>query len=74
MALGMSQLAWCFMGLRLLPGQKELIKDMDQAKLAIDTLVFLSDKLQPHMEEDDRRILRGMISDLQLNFVQQSSK
>lgn len=74
MALGLSQLAWCFMGLRLLPGQKELVKDMDQAKLAIDTLVFIADKLNPQLEEEDRRIFRGMISDLQLNFVQQSSK
>jgi len=65
--------AWVRMGLRLAPGQKETEKDLAQAKIAIDTVVFISDKLHAHISEDDRRALRALISDLQVNFVRQST-
>lgn len=68
----LSEQAWQKMGLRLAPGQKEMTKDMTQAKLAIDTIAFIVDKLHPHIGENERRALRGMLSDLQLNFVKQS--
>lgn len=64
--------AWQLMGIRLAPGQKEAAKDLAQAKVAIDTIVFIADRLHPVVGEDERRALRGLISDLQINFVQQS--
>ena len=68
--LGMiAEQAWMFMGIRLAPGQKEPVKDMIQAKVAIDTVVFISDKLHPKLSEEERKMLRGLISDLQMNFV-----
>ena len=66
--------AWVSLGIRMDPISHTMKKDLAQARVAIDTLVFLSDKLAPKMEEKDRRDLRNMISDLQLNFVQQSAK
>ncbi|MCE5200140.1 MAG: DUF1844 domain-containing protein [Armatimonadota bacterium] len=69
----LSEQAWQLMGIRLAPGQKEMVKDLTQAKIAIDTIVFLVDKLHPHIEERDRLALRAMISDLQLNFVKQNA-
>ncbi|MCE5323406.1 DUF1844 domain-containing protein [bacterium] len=68
----LAEQAWMLMGLRLAPGQKEISKDLTQAKVAIDTVVFIVDKLQPYIEEQDRTALRGLISDLQLNFVRQN--
>jgi hypothetical protein len=68
----LAEQAWMMMGLRLAPGQKEIVKDLAQAKVAIDTVVFMVDKLQPHIEEQDRIALRSLISDLQLNFVRQN--
>ncbi|MEN6355868.1 MAG: DUF1844 domain-containing protein [Armatimonadota bacterium] len=68
----LAEQAWMMMGLRLAPGQKEIVKDLAQAKVAIDTVVFVVDKLQPHIEEQDRIALRSLISDLQLNFVRQN--
>lgn len=62
--------AWQFMGLHLPPGRKEPVRDLTQAKIAIDTVVFINDKLHPHLDEESRKALRGLISDLQLNFVQ----
>lgn len=69
----LAEQAWSKMGIRLAPGQKELSKDLVQAKLAIDTVVFIADKLHPHVGEDERRALRALVSDLQVNFVRQSS-
>ena len=68
--LGMlAEQAWQYMGIRLGPGQKELSKDMVQAKVAIDTVAFISDKLHPRLGEEDRKALRALVSDLQMNFV-----
>jgi len=67
-----AEIAWIYMGLHLAPGHKEAVKDLEQAKLAIDTLVFISDKLHSKMSDEDRRATRALISDLQLNFVRQS--
>ncbi|MGI6296278.1 MAG: DUF1844 domain-containing protein [Armatimonadota bacterium] len=64
--------AWQFMGLHLPPGRKEPVVDLEQAKIAIDSIVFVADKLQPHLSEDEQKALRGLIGDLQLNFVQKS--
>jgi len=66
--------AWVWMGLRRNPVTGKVEKDLAQARVAIDTLVFLSDKLAPHADERERRDMRTIVGDLQLNFVQQSSK
>lgn len=65
--------AWENMGIRLPPGEKELKKDLTQAKVSIDTIAFLIDKLHPHSDDHERKMLRDMISSLQMNFVRQSS-
>jgi hypothetical protein len=72
MATMFAEQAWQFMGIRLAPGQKELVKDMAQAKVAIDTVVFVTDKLHPQLSEQDRTAIRHLVSDLQVNFVRQS--
>lgn len=74
MATMFAEQAWQFMGIRLAPGQKELIKDMAQAKVAIDMVAFINDKLHPVMSEQDRIAMRGLVSDLQLNFVRHSQQ
>ena len=68
----LAEQAWRFLGIRLTPGQKEMVKDLGQAKLAIDTLVFIFDKLHAHVSEDERTAMRELISNLQINFVQRN--
>ena len=68
----LAEQAWQFMGLHLPVGRKEPITDMAQAKVAIDTVIFISDKLHPHLDDEGRKTIRGIISDLQLNFVQRN--
>lgn len=64
--------AWQFMGLHLPPGRKEPVTDLVQAKIAIDTLIFVADRLHPHLGEEERKAIRGIVSDLQINFVQRN--
>lgn len=61
--------AWQLMGIRLAPGQKEPVKDLAQAKIAIDTIAFIADKLHSQLDEEGRKGIRGLISDLQINYV-----
>ena len=70
----LAETAWQLMGIRLSPGQKELVKDLPQAKVAIDTIVFISDKLEAHITEEERSFLRGMINDLRMNWLRQSQE
>lgn len=73
LAVGLLQeQAWQRMGIRLAPGAKEIEKDLVQAKIAIDTIVFITDQLAPHVGEEERKALRGLVGDLQINFVRQS--
>lgn len=69
----LSEQAWHKMGIRLMPGQKDAVKDLPQAKIAIDTIAFIADKLHAHMSDDERRAMRALVSDLQVNFVRQST-
>lgn len=69
----LAEQAWVRMGIRLAPGQKEPEKDLVQAKVAIDTIVFMVDRIAQYLNDNDRRTLRALVSDLQINFVKQSS-
>lgn len=71
MASMFAETAWQLMGIRLAPGQKEIVKDLPQAKVAIDTLAFIVEQLNPHIAEEDRAAIRNLISDLQINYVRQ---
>ncbi len=68
----LAEQAWVRMGIRLAPGQKEPEKDLVQAKVAIDTIVFMVDRIAQYLDDNDRRTLRALVSDLQINFVKQS--
>ena len=68
----LAEQAWQLMGIHLPQGRKEPVTDMVQAKIAIDVVVSIADKLHPHLDEESRRAIRGIITDLQMNFVQHS--
>lgn len=65
-------LAWLRMGLIANPGTGEIERDMAQAKVAIDTVAFLASQLEATVPAEDRLPLRALVSDLQINFVEQS--
>lgn len=67
-------LAWLRMGLVANPGTGQIERDMDQAKVAIDTVAFLAQQLEPTVAPQERLPLRALVSDLQINFVEQTKK
>ena len=68
----LSEKAWQYIGVRLAPGKKEAVKDLDKARLTIDCVAYLSDKLAPSLSPEVLSKLRSMLADIQLNYVKQS--
>ncbi len=68
----LSEKAWQTMGLRTKPGTDKIETDLDQARVAIDTVGFLAEKMQPHLPDDEKRRMEGLVADLKLNYVRLS--
>lgn len=66
--------AWQWLGLVKNPVTGQLEKDLAQAKVAIDSIRALVQQIEGKLEPSEDRELKGMISDLQINYVQQSAK
>jgi len=65
----LAEQAWMHMGFVANPATGSVEKDLTRAKLAIDCARALTDNVLPHIPEEDRRELRNLISNLQINFV-----
>lgn len=64
--------AWQYMGLRITPGKEDVEKDLVKASAAIDCVSHMVDKLAPSLPDEEAAKLRGMVTDLQLNFARQA--
>jgi len=69
----LSSQAWQHLGLRVKPGSDKVEKDFKRASVAIDCIAFLIDKLEPVVSDSEKRKLRNLLTDLQINFVQLKS-
>ncbi len=67
-------LAWFRMGLVANPGTGQIERDLSQAKVAIDTVAFLASQIESVVPAEERLPLRALVSDLQINFVEQNKK
>ncbi len=63
------QQAWIHLGIQLAPGAQELKEDLPQARVAIDTLEFIVQKLEPELSDSERSELSSAVANLQLNYV-----
>jgi hypothetical protein len=68
----LSELAWIHMGLVANPLTQRIVKDLPQARLAIDCAAALVEQLQPHLDEREKRELRTLLANLRINYVEQS--
>lgn len=66
--------AWRDMGLQMDPKTSEIKTDYERASVAIDSIGFLISKLEPKLGPSEQSKLKNLLSDLQINFVQQSSQ
>jgi hypothetical protein len=70
----LNQGAWISLGLLSDPSTGQIEKDLPQAKVAIDCLRLLAEKVEADLDDVTRRELKSLLNDLQVNFVQQSSR
>ncbi len=67
----LNEKAWRYIGLRVDPIKGEIETDFERAQVAIDSVMSLVDKLEPHLTEDEKNRLRNLITDLQINYASQ---
>jgi hypothetical protein len=66
--------AWISLGLIADPATGQIERDLDQAKAAIDSVAFLAGQVEHELDDVTRRELKSLVSDLQLNYVQQKNR
>ncbi len=64
--------AWQKMGLQADPFTNQIEKDVEQARLAIDIVATLVERLLPHLQGQEARDFQNLLTDLRLNFVRQT--
>ena len=70
LVLMLSSSAWVSLGKIADPVSGEVKKDVRSAKLSIDTLIMLREKTAGKLDEDEKKLLNVMISDLQANYAE----
>lgn len=70
----LSAAAWQKMGFQPDPFTNALHRDIVQARVAIDCVGLLAEKLLPQLHGQEARDLQSMLTDLRLNFVRQSEE
>ena len=61
-----------YLGAKLTEDQ-ELIKDLEKARVAIDTTKMLVENLQPFVSEEELKQLDEVVSNLQFAYVKEAS-
>lgn len=65
---------WQWLGLVKNPVTGNIEKDLAQAKIAIDSISLMMGRLEGKLDPAEQREILGLLSDLRMNFVQQSAK
>lgn len=66
--------AWQCMGIVMNPLTRKIEKDLDQARIAIDCVEALYRQVESHLPDLEARRFRQLLTDLRVNFVQQTQK
>ena len=66
--------AWQNLGLVPNPASKKVVRNLEDARLAIDAAASLIEHLKPRVDEKERRDLDTLLANLRLNFVEQGAK
>lgn len=68
----LNELAWQKLGLRIDPMTNEIHRDLNQAKICIDAVAALAGVMIPHLDATDQAAMNKLVTDLRLNYVNQS--
>jgi len=71
MSVGMYvEQAWVHLGVRMDPNKNKVEQNLPYAKVAIDTVEFMTRQLQPDLDERERKELDLLLANLRMNYVQ----
>jgi len=56
------------------PISDKIERDLQQAQLSIDILDMLEEKTKENLSDDESRFLKGILQELKLNYVDESTK
>ena len=56
------------------PVSDKIERDLQQAQLSIDILDMLEEKTRGNLSEDETKLLKGILQELKLNYVDEISK
>jgi len=70
LVLTLSSSAWVGLGKIADPVSGEMKADLSGAKFAIDILVMLREKTKGNLTEDEEKILRSVVAELQANYAE----
>jgi Domain of unknown function (DUF1844) len=67
----LNEKAWRYIGLRVEPGSNKINKDLTKARVTIDCITALVERIEPNLDNKETESLRRLIADLQINYAQQ---
>ncbi len=56
------------------PSTDKIERNLEQAKISIDILELIKDKTKNNLTDSQKRMVEGLLTDLRLNFVDESNK
>ena len=70
----LNSLAWIHIGLQAPPGAWETRTDLPQARLAIDMMAVIKEKLGEHLSAAEHNEVETLLSNLRVNYLQRQSQ
>ena len=56
------------------PATDQIERNIEQAKLSIDILDLIKEKTKNNLTDSQKRTLEGLLTDLRLNYIDESNK
>ena len=72
--LGLQSSAWVLLGKIMNPMTGKIERNLEHAKITIDTLQMLKNKTKGNLEKDEENLLNTILTELQLNYVDEAGK
>jgi len=72
--LGLQQTGMVALGKLMNPITRTVEKNLDAARDTIDTLAAIESRCRGQLEPDEQRVLQQALTDLRLNYVDESKK
>lgn len=69
-----AQSAWCQLGKVPSPIDNKITKDLKSAKMTIDMLLMIRDKMKGNLTKKEEDVMTAAISELQLNYADEAAK